>query len=361
MWQEIVGHDDVVNRFRQSLAEGRLASSYVFLGPPGVGKRTLAVKLAKALLCQMCAPTELEACGNCDSCRQAEAGTHPDLSLVSLPAGKSKLPVDLFLGDRDHRNQEGLCHEISMRPMLGRRRVAVIDDADYLSIESSNCLLKTLEEPPPGAVLILLATSRSRLLPTILSRAQVVRFSELSPEHLSQLLVEHGLASDSQHASQLALISQGSLQRARDLGGAELWELRNSLLPQLLPSQFNGSRIAKEVQDFVNASGKDAATRRQSLRTIFQFIADLYSKVVRASCQSAGSEAPREELSGSDSIAQRLLAELGPAAQDVALAALDRCIEAETEIDRNANLATLVECWIDDLSRAMTDLQVARS
>ena len=135
MWQGIRGHDGAVDRFRQSLAGGRLASSYLFLGPHGVGKRTLALKLARALLCQTCKPTELEACGNCDSCRQAEAGSHPDLSVVSLPSGKSKMPVDLFLGDRDHRNQEGLCHEISMRPMFGSRRVSVIDDADHLSVE----------------------------------------------------------------------------------------------------------------------------------------------------------------------------------------------------------------------------------
>lgn len=355
MWHGILGHDDVVSRFRQSLAGGRLASSYLFLGPAGVGKRALALKVARALLCQSCAPTELEPCGNCDSCRQAAAGSHPDLSVVSLPSGKSKMPVDLFLGDRDHRNQEGLCHEISMRPMLGRRRVAVIDDADYLSIESSNCLLKTLEEPPPGAVLILLATSRSRLLPTILSRTQIVRFTELSPTDLRTLLVEQGIVDDPQRADQLASVSQGSLQRARELAQTELWELRNTLQPQLLPSQFDSLRLAKQVQDFVNASGKDAATRRKSLRLVFEVVGDLYSKVVRVSCQCAA-----DDPNGND-VAWQLHSELGPAALDIALAALDRCIEAEIELDRNANLATLVECWIDDLARATTAPQPSLS
>ena len=112
MWQGIHGHDDIVERFRHSLAAGRLASSYLFLGPAGIGKRTFAMKFAQALLCQRRHADELVACGDCESCQLQLAGSHPDLDLIGAPAGKRWLPLELFIGDRGHRNQVGLCHNI---------------------------------------------------------------------------------------------------------------------------------------------------------------------------------------------------------------------------------------------------------
>ena len=352
MWQGILGHDQIADQFRHILAEGRLASSFVFLGPEGVGKRTFAVKLAQALLCQEATPTALEPCGRCESCRLMESGAHPDLSLVGLPAGKTKLPVDLFLGDRDHRNQEGLCHDIAMRPLLGQRRVAIIDDADYLTTESSNCLLKTLEEPPSGAVLVLVATNRNRLLPTILSRTQVMRFSELSAEQILIILQSEFADMPAEEAQALAEQCRGSVQRALELANSGLGELRGRLLAQLMPSHVDRQQTAAVVQDFVNTADKDPQSRRQQLRIVFRTTAAFYSNVVRASCQSASGELANDPLQF------QLFRELGPVVQETALAALDRCLEAETELERNANQATLLECWVDDLSRILTRFPV---
>ena len=347
MWQGILGHDQIADQFRHILAQGRLASSFVFLGPAGVGKRSFAVKLAQALLCQTAGPADLEPCGHCESCRLMESGAHPDLSLVGLPAGKTKIPVDLFLGDRDHRNQEGLCHDIAMRPLLGKRRVAIIDDADYLTTESSNCLLKTLEEPPPGAVLILVSTNRNRLLPTILSRTQVMRFSELSAEQILGILQSEIADMPVEEAQALAAQCRGSVQRALELANSGLGELRGRLLAQLMPSRIDRQQLVSDVQDFVNSADKDPQSRRQQLRLVFRTAAAFYSNVVRTSCQSASDKV------ANDSLQVQLFRELGPVVQETALAALDRCLEAETELDRNANQATLLECWIDDLCRIL--------
>ncbi len=134
MWQGISGHDNIVERFRQTLAAGRLASTYLFVGPPGVGKRRLALELAHALLCTEAPETTLAPCGHCESCRMFAAGNHPDLQVEGLPEDKATLPIELFIGDREHRNQVGLCHQLSMKPFFGRRRVAIVDDADHFSI-----------------------------------------------------------------------------------------------------------------------------------------------------------------------------------------------------------------------------------
>jgi len=371
MWQGILGHDSIAEQFRATLARGRLASSYLFVGPEGIGKRTFALKLAEVLLCssfterrrqvgESSQELPLEPCGQCESCRLLSAGNHPDLYELSRPAGKQSLPMELFIGDRAHRNQTGLCHQIAMRPMLGRRRVAIIDDADYLRQESANCLLKTLEEPPAGSLLILIGTSRSRQLPTILSRTQVVRFKSLSEEDLSQLLQQQ---LGTEEAALLAASSEGSLAIANQYSQGRIAELRERLLPQLTGDRFCSVRLAKELGQFVNDAGKEALLRRQRLRAILRLVTDHFRGQLRASCQKFGAGAGQagrfkgagineRSASNTNLTADRQVA--SRASQEQALAVLQRCVEADQQLERNANQATLLASWLDDLATELT-------
>src|SRR3954464_12470122 len=243
MWHGIIGHDDVVDRFRRTLATGRLASTYLFVGPPGVGKRRFAIELAHSLLCTENDEATLEPCGRCESCRMFEAGNHPDLEVLKLPPDKSTLPIELFIGDLAHRNREGLCQRIGLRPFFGRRKVAIIDDADYFGIASANCLLKTLEEPPPSALLILIGTSPSRQLPTIRSRSQVVRFRALDVDTVANILVESGAVADRKLAMRAAELSEGSVERARQLADPALWSFRDQLSSALAATPIDSVRL----------------------------------------------------------------------------------------------------------------------
>lgn len=327
MWQGVRGHDNVVQRFRQSLACGRLASTYLFVGPEGIGKRTFAEALSKVLLCENPDEDAPTPCETCESCRMYAAGNHPDIDRIARPEGKRSLPIDLFLGDREHRNKEGMCHNLAMRPMLGRRRVALIDDADWLSPESANCLLKTLEEPPPGAVIILIGTSRSRQLPTILSRSQIVRFHALPTPELATLLVEKDLADDTHAAEKLAVEAGGSLSNATELADAELGDARSRLAMQLDSHQVDLPRLSSDLMGIVTAAGKDAEARRQRFRT-------LLASAIATFSQSLPGETANEA--------------------DYTLTALERCLEAEEQLGRNANQNTLMECWLDDLAELRT-------
>ena len=330
------------------MAKGRLASSYLFLGPAGIGKHTFALKLAQGLLCLDSVAEELDPCGSCESCRLLEAGNHPDLDLVELPAGKRWLPVDLFIGDREHRHKAGLCHNVSRRPMLGNRRVAIIDDADHLTTESANSLLKTLEEPPAGAVLILIGTSRSRQLPTILSRAQVIRFDPLPQEVVADLLLDQEIAADTTQANDLAQLSEGTLQKALELSDSDLWQLRQRIPEQFSSRGFDSIRLASELTAMVNSAGKEADVRRRHLRAIFQCVSDHFRSILRDSCRNQQNSGQPQ----SSEPAMMLPASHQEQAQ--ALAVLDRCLEAEQQLDRNANQATLLECWLDDLAEVLT-------
>lgn len=328
---ETIGHDDVRERFERTLVRNRLASTYLFVGPEGVGKQTFACELAGSLLCQQREDVEaVSRCGKCESCRLFGEGAHPDLIKIGKPADKSTLPIDLFLGRAEHRNREGLCHEIALKPFLAGRRIAIIDDADYLSPESANCLLKTLEEPPPRSVLILIGTSLSKQLPTIRSRSQVIRFSPLTTSTVAQILTSGRLVEEGQDAEALAALSGGSVTKALAATNTKIAPFREQLCVALGGPQFDPVRLAAEVTEQANAMGEDAASRRNGLRAIIGCAIEFYMSRLR---RAAG---------GQD--------EHSLASRDRLLVQLERSLTAAEAIDRNANLATVTQTWLMGLS-----------
>jgi len=342
-WHGIYGHDDVVERFRRALGRGRLASSFLFVGPEGIGKRSFALKLAQALLCRTRPEQAMDPCGECPACVQVAARTHPDLMVVAKPKDKSFLPLELLIGDKEHRMRRGLCHGIALKPFMGGRKIAIIDDADYLNAEGANSLLKTLEEPPPRSVLILIGTSPARQLPTIRSRCQLIRFRPLGAEIVARLLVEHGFVETEAEAQRLASHCGGSLQRAAELADAQLWAFRTQLYTQLAQPVLESGRLAKAVVAFVDEAGREAAARRRRARQVVGLAAEFYRALVHALCGSP--QTGDAELR--DSVGRAM--EVWPGDELVAAACLDRCLEAAGQIDRNAHLPTLLECWLDDL------------
>jgi DNA polymerase-3 subunit delta' len=344
-WQNIHGHDDVVEQFRRALTRRRLASSFLFAGPAGIGKRTFALKLAQAMLCQNRPEEVLDPCGTCPSCAQVTAGTHPDLDVVSKPEDKSTIPLELLIGERDHRRREGLCHNIALKPYEGGRKIAIIDDADYLNAEGANALLKTLEEPPPRSVLILIGTSPAKQLPTIRSRCQLIRFRPLDVETVAELLVSKGYVADAAEAGRLARYSEGSLQRALELANPELWSFRNTLLERLSESTLSSVELARTVAAFVEAAGKEASIRRARLRQVIEFAAEFYRQLLHAQCGVSLSE-DRELQQHIHRAMER-----GQNDSELSASRVDRCLDAIAQIDRNANQTTLIECWLDDLAK----------
>lgn len=324
---DIVGHQQIIDRFARVLAEGRLASTYLFVGPGGVGKRRFARQLAKCLFCSEIQDDQLQSCGQCESCRLMAAGNHPDLIEVGLIEGKRSLVIDQFLGEKPHRHKEGLCHDIGLKPYLAGRRVAVIDAADTFNAETANALLKTLEEPPPHSLIILVGTSEAKQLPTIRSRSQIVRFAPLESKTVAQLLVEHDMVSDHQLAAKVAELADGSLDQARILADEQLWQVRTKVVRLLEASVIDSVELAKLVHDYSNAAGKQAELRRQALIAVLGIVTRHYRQKTRGE----------------------------PHAPDVPswLAKIDRCLDAETHVGRNAHLQNVIQAWADDLARCL--------
>jgi len=195
MW-EVVGHDKAVALLDRSLRNGKLAHAYLFVGPPHVGKMRLAIDLAKALNCD----GEQRPCGKCTQCTRIEGMRHADVYVIGID-GRTEIGID---------QMREMQHAANLKPFEGRHRVFIIDGAERLSHEATNCLLKTLEEPPSDVQLILLAGNESLLLGTVLSRCQRLDLRPLPTAAVHRALTERwGLADEK--ATVLAQLCGGCL------------------------------------------------------------------------------------------------------------------------------------------------------
>lgn len=335
-WEGIQGHDAIMQGMARAAARGRVAGAYLFIGEEGVGKATFARRLARVLTCE--SPGEaFTACGRCASCIQADAGSHPDIDVVAKPEERATIPLDAFIGTPEHRMREGLCWRILLRPALGQRKVAIILDADAISEEGANCLLKTLEEPPDAAVLILVGTALERQLPTIRSRCKVVRFGGLAPAVIEEVLTAEGVG-DAETRSQAAAAAAGSLARARLLVDADVSAFRRTFFGLLAGRPFRGVDAAREITAMMEAAGKEAARRRPRLKLAFGLAIEFFRAGLRLSATG---------LESHDRVLARAAAAWVAAGGTPQRADqhLQHTLEALEAVDRNANLGMLVDAW----------------
>ncbi len=228
-FKDVAGNEGVKKILRLALERGRVPNSLVFAGPEGVGKSALALSLAKAL---NCAGRASDSCDDCPSCRAIDAGNHPDVLTLTVDVQKVKV------------EQTELVRQMAyLRPMIGRKRVFIIDDAKDMSAHAANSLLKVLEEPPSFTHVILITDSPHLLLPTILSRCRILSFSPIGREEIEKVLV--GREFSPEQARVLALLVAGNLDRAQELDWEEVqalregaWTLFDALSSADRPSRF---------------------------------------------------------------------------------------------------------------------------
>ena len=230
MW-DIVGHEWAVDMLRRAIVTQRIAHAYLLTGPTSIGKTHLARQFASALNCT----GESRPCGECRACMRTRSGTHPDVTLVE-PDG-ARVKIDQV---RDLRR------DLALSPVEGRWRVCIVSDFQTATVEAANALLKTLEEPPSRVVLILTAADASLLLPTIVSRCQVIALRAVPANQVKDALVRrYELAPDT--AGLLSRLSGGrvgwAVRAATDPG---LVEARTQRLADLLVTLGEGraARIA---------------------------------------------------------------------------------------------------------------------
>ena len=338
VWDDLKGQDTAVELLRRSAARGRLAHGYAFFGPGGVGKRLAARLMAQCLFCPEVPDAELDACGTCPSCKQMRAGNHPDFLAVAKPPGKRELPIDLIAGAKERRGREGLNHEIAMRPMTAGRRFAVVDDADAMNAESANALLKTLEEPPAGAVLVLIARGPEAVLPTINSRVQPLHFAPLSDDVLASLLVDQEVPRG--EAEAVAKVAGGSLETATQLLEGDVKGLRGAAKRAFAEEPFHAVASAAAVNKVIDDLGGDAAAKRVQAEWAVRFLVEELRAAARAVTLSG--ELP-------DGLKRQLPADAGDAVE-VLSEMVERCVACERAVAGMTPVPLAVEGLFDDLS-----------
>lgn len=344
-WEGLIGHEEQREMLRRSVARGRLGQTYLFAGPSGIGKRRFALGLAECLLCEKQSENNLDACGVCSGCKQVRALSHPDLLRVDCPEGKSELPLELFLGSSERRGKEGLCFELSLKPMSGRYKIAIINDAELLNDEGANALLKTLEEPPPHSLLILLATTPDALLQTIRSRCQIVRFSPLPTAAVRELLLREGMTDDPDQATEIAELSQGSLDTAAELLETHLGAQRIALFDLLSASPFQSQRIAAQVLSALEEVGTESSTQRNFAGWTIRFCIQFYHRSLLALAGTPSRPAEIPQIAKYVSRFQEPTPEVFESIGEL----LERCITAERQLDRKVSTPLCLEALFDDL------------
>lgn len=344
IWSTLRGHQDQREMFRRAVQRRRLSQSYLFVGPDGIGKQLFARYLAQCLLCQASGGDELEACGECPSCRPFLAGNHPDFLFVERNEGKRELQIELIAGSKERRGQEGLCHDLSLRPLNASRKIAIINDADTMNDESANAFLKTLEEPPERAMLILIASNLDAVMPTIRSRCQLVRFAPLSRTDVEALLVEQGMVASEQEAQFAGALCEGSLTTARQLLRPELRELRSSLYSNL-SREFSGTTVAKALLEAIDGISADTPEQRVHAQWVLRFTVEFYRAALRLQAFEADAAVMPEAKAWLTGLAKRM------EPTELVGSLIDRTIEASTHIEQNVPVPLTLESLFSDLAR----------
>lgn len=246
--RDVIGQDRVVNILLRTIQKGRIPSAYLFAGESGIGKKFIAINLAKALNClkqvpsskfQVASKEQLDACDECPSCRKIDLLSHPDFLLISPKGGQ-------IIIEKIRAIDEAL----SFKPFEGRKKVVIIDEADAMNPYAANAFLKTLEEPPGDSLIILISSNPARLPDTIRSRCSMVNFTLLSDEACEKVIKK------SPHASRLTphdidkivRLSMGrpGLAISGDLIEERAWFIK--LLGKMLNAEKDGWRSKEEME-----------------------------------------------------------------------------------------------------------------
>ncbi len=340
-WDILKGHQEQRALFARSLARGRLSHAYVLTGVDGIGKRKFARLLAQSMFCRQRQPDEVDACGECRACRSFLAGTWPDFMDVGLPAGKTEIPVALISGDNDKKGREGLCFELSMSPQASDRRVAIINDAHRMNAEGANALLKTLEEPPSQALILLVCDNPDSLLPTIRSRCQVIRFFPLPDADVREILLKEEMVETEEEATAIAELAEGSITQATQLLNPDLRRLRDLINKQLdQMEQMKPLEVSKQVSEELERISSSTEEQRRNALWLLRFVAGVLNGRLRRLTSG--------DLS--DPLLQRLGVRCGV---DLLSPLLDRVITAAHQIEGNSPVRLVLEAMFDDLARQM--------
>ena len=321
VFSKIIGQSKAVKLLSRALAGNRLAHGYLFTGPDGIGKTTAALALAAYLFCE--ASNEARPCGSCGGCIQFGSGNHPDFVTIRPDGAAIKI-------DQVRR----LKKELRFAPFASGMRVVLIEDVQTMRREAANSLLKILEEPPPDNLLLLIASESEPVLPTIISRCQVIPFAPLTMDQAAMVISRLHPQLDSQEVQALAMLTGGCPGQVQNLLSEEVLGLRTDCISALSADNRTEAESVELALDMAGrmAGLKDGLTTFLDLLAVF-----IKEQMVATLCDSAGAEVRKMERARESWNLQQL--------SDM-IAALE---SARRELARNCNSGLVCEVLMLDL------------
>jgi DNA polymerase-3 subunit delta' len=324
---DLIGHDWAVKLLKRHIEDRRTRHAYLFIGPESVGKRTLASRFAQALSCERADPLG-DICGECRACCLVSEGTFPDLDVLTPDPS---IHVD---------DVRALQHRLALAPYEGPWRIALLENFHNASISASNAMLKTLEEPPDQVVLLLTALAPELLLPTVVSRCEIIPLRGVSSSTIAAALEDREV--DSDQAQMLATLSEGRPGRAiRWESDPDLFERRSEALGQLRDAMGLDIGGRFTLAERIVGRGKLAVQRRRVRKTLEAWLSiwrDLLYRGYQAEVQSRNPD----QLPTFKNVAQPV----APADRYRVVRAISTTLAA---VDSHANLRLAMEALMLDL------------
>jgi DNA polymerase-3 subunit delta' len=275
-FSDILGHERQVEVLKRALERDRLHHAYLFVGPDGVGKRTVALSLALAIHCTQ---GDHDSCGQCENCHRIRDGNHPDVRVIGPEANKREISI---------QQMRGLQRLLEFRSYSGKKKVAIIDPAHQMNYHAQNSLLKTLEDPPGDALIILVANSTGSLLSTVLSRCLRLCFAFLPVGEVAGFLVrQQGTPED--QATVLAVLTGGSLGEALACDAGELLEERNQWIERF------SSLSRGDYRGLVSLAEEMAGDREKALRSL-HWVREWYRDILIQQTTGSAGEMKNSDL-----------------------------------------------------------------
>ena len=290
-FNNILGQERAKKILINSLIKGNISHAYIFAGPDEVGKKLTALTFAKVLNCSLSETHRdrldmvVDSCDECLSCRKIDSLNHPDLTIIKKEDVDTKTntisEIKRDFGDEDEDKESisikigairELQRRLSLKPYEGKRKVAIIDNAEDMITASSNAFLKTLEEPPGETVIILITSNMHSLLPTVVSRCQVIKFNPLSDEHIKEILLKNYKFSEND-ASILSSLSKGRLGSALTADYKELCKYREDVL-KMIKSSIRGDL------EYIFTESKRLSKEKEELPEFLDSVIDLLRDAV---------------------------------------------------------------------------------
>ncbi|HOX38691.1 MAG TPA: DNA polymerase III subunit delta' [Candidatus Brocadiia bacterium] len=333
-FSRVAGHETVIENLRRLIRSDRLAHAYLFAGPDGVGKFLTAVAFAQAILCPSSAKTG-DACGKCPGCVRVDSGNHSDLTVFQPEVEGRQFVADLV---------EQLQSQIPLKPRSGNRRVFILRDVHEMNATAANRLLKTLEEPPSHALLILVTSSVHALPETILSRCRLVRFGALPAERVIQALSEKAGAR-SEDAAWLSRFAAGSVGQALRLAEGPLRNARAEMLKSAASAHgMSHIALSDALSGLADAAGKSAFERRAFMCQLLALLAGLYRDAALMGMNGSIEGCLNQDV---PDIVRGVSARSSP---EVNANHAERCLDAARCIAQNANVTMILDGLAQDLA-----------